>query len=92
MCVFVVFFCLLLFIFCIFLIIFFSCSVHEMGSHSGDFKTPAQNSLVHELGAQECLAIAHFTNWATVLPSNSAAQFMNWTISQTGRNICTGLV
>ena len=29
-----------------------SCPVHEMGSHAGDFKTPAQNCSVHELGTQ----------------------------------------
>ena len=32
-----------------------SCPVHEMGNHAGDFKTPAQNCSVHELGTQSVL-------------------------------------
>ena len=31
--------------------------VHEMGSHAGDFKTPAQNCSVHELGTQSVLLL-----------------------------------
>ena len=33
------------------------CPVHEMGSHAGDFKTPAQNCSVHELGTQSVLLL-----------------------------------
>ena len=64
-----------------------TCPVHEMGSYAGDFKTPAQNCSVHETGHLECRAIAHFTNWATVLPSSRTR-----TISQTGRNNDTVVV
>ena len=34
-----------------------SCPVHEMGSHAGNFKTPAQNCSVHELGTQSVLLL-----------------------------------
>ena len=34
-----------------------SCPVHEMGSHVGDFKSPAHNCSVHGLGTKSVLLL-----------------------------------
>ena len=58
-----------------------SCSAHEMGIMQKILKPPAQNCSVHELGTQSVLLFHELCN--------CDAQFMNWTISQIGRNIYT---
>ena len=55
-----------------------SCPVHEMSSHAEDFKTPAQNCSIHELGTQSVLLLPISRTGQQCCPVHELDSFIDW--------------